>query len=207
MMTRKGTKEYDAAYFERWYHDPSSRISDGGDLQRLAAFVVALTEQILGREIRTVLDVGCGEGRWQPALHQLRPAIQYQGLDPSTHAIEKFGRSRNLRYGSLGSLRAAEFDDTFDLVICADVLHYLPAKEIDRGLAEIAELTGGVAYLSLFTAEDEPIGDMAGWHRRSGSWYRERFARAGLLSCGMQCWVGPSMAESLSTLDTLRLEV
>jgi SAM-dependent methyltransferase len=205
-VTRKRSKAYDAAYFERWYHDPSSRISEGRDLQRLAAFVVSLTEQILGREIRTALDVGCGEGRWQPALHQLRPRLQYQGLDPSGYAIEKFGRTRNIRLGSLGSLRAAEFDDTYDLVICSDVLHYLPAKEIDRGLPEIAELTGGVAYLSLFTAEDDPIGDVTGWQRRSGRWYRERFERAGLLACGMQCWVGPSMAESLATLDVLRAD-
>ena len=67
------TKQYDEAYFQHWY-----RRSDIGGPQRLArkvALAVACAEYYLERPIRTVLDIGCGEGAWRAPLLKLRPKL------------------------------------------------------------------------------------------------------------------------------------
>jgi hypothetical protein len=42
---------------------------------------------------------------------------------------------------------------------------------------------------------------MTGWIARPAAWYRAQFRRAGLVSCGMQCWLSPLVRESASALD------
>ena len=117
-------KRYDRAYFDRWYRD--RRIGSAADLARTVAFAVAVTEQVVGRPLRSVLDVGAGEGRWQPMLHRLRPRARYAGVDSSEWAVERWGRRRNLRLGSIDTLDRLGLDGPFDLIVVADVMHYLP---------------------------------------------------------------------------------
>src|SRR6476659_10115807 len=93
------TKHYDRDYFERWYRDPALKREAIGGAARLArkvALAVATAEYWLERPLRSVLDVGCGEGAWQPAVRKLRPKASYIGFDSSAYAIERFGRRRNL---------------------------------------------------------------------------------------------------------------
>ena len=47
----------------------------------------------------------------------------------------------------------------YDLIVCSDVLHYVSTDEMRRGLKTIAGLLGGVAFLELFTRDDETEGD------------------------------------------------
>ena len=54
---------------------------------------------------------------------------------------------------------------TFDLIVCSDVLHYVPTPELKRGLRGIAEMLDGVAFLELFTSRDAPDGDKHGFIR------------------------------------------
>lgn len=162
---------------------------------------VAVAERLLGRPIHTVLDVGCGEGAWRAALGSLRPGARYLGLDPSDYAVGRFGRRRGIRAGSFGDLAALRFGRRFDLVVCADVLHYLPAREIDRGLEGLVAILGGVAYLEVLAREDDPTGDMRGFVRRPAPWYRDRFLRAGLIACGMHCYAAPGLRDAAAALE------
>ena len=191
---------YDRRYFDRWYRDPDSRVRGEAELGRTVALAVAVTEQLLARPIRSVLDIGCGEGRWAPALKRLRPGVRYLGLDPSGYAVQRFGRRRNIRRGGLESL--AELGGRrFDLIICADVLHYVPDRQVAAGLAEIAERALGAAYLEVYTSRDRLSGDIAGLRRRSPQWYRRAFRRAGLVSLGLHCYAAPAVADGLGALE------
>jgi SAM-dependent methyltransferase len=193
-------KRYDEAYFQRWYRGPDAP-KGAAEGRRSVLMAVAVTESILNRDLRTVLDVGAGEGRWQPILQELRPGVSYQGIEPSEYAVARYGGERNLREGSFGELHLHPFDDPFDLVVCADVLHYLSDEEIHAGIGELADLVGGAAFLEIFTDRDPAEGDREGFHLRPPSWYHRVLSSAGLVPIGMQLWVHHEMAEELDAME------
>lgn len=194
-------KVYDRGYFDKWYRNPRHAVSSRNELGRKVAMTVAVAEYYLGRPLRSVLDVGCGEGVWRKPLLALRPQAGYLGLDSSEYAIARYGRSRNLRLATFGQLGELRFDTTFDLIVCSDVLHYLRTAEMKRGLRGIVEMLDGVAFLELFTSVDAPDGDKHGFIPRTPRWYRAQFAQAGLIACGTHCYLGPRLKGSVAALE------
>lgn len=151
--------------------------------------------------MRSVLDVGCGEGRWRAPLRRARPGLAYQGVDRSEYVVRRFGRRRNILLGTLGTVGRLGLGRSFDLVACSDVLHYLPTAEVRRGLDSLRRLAGGVLWLDAFTAEDDFVGDREGWQGRSERTWRRIFAEAGLVSCGLNCWVPRRLERRLAALE------
>src|SRR5690606_17656046 len=198
------TKHYDQAYFDRWYRDPAPKdtaIGGGARLARKVALAVATAEYHLERPIRSVLDVGCGEGAWRAPLLKLRPKLQYLGFDSSEYAIARHGARRNLhlaRFADFATLRPCP---PVDLLVCSDVMHYLPLRELDRGLPGLAELCGGVAFLECFAREDETEGDNVDFQARPAVFYRRRFAALGLRQVGSHCWLSPALVGSADALE------
>lgn len=198
-------KQYDRDYFERWYRDPALRADAIGGRARLArkvAMAVATAEYWLDRPIRTVLDVGCGEGAWQPVLAKLRPTASYLGFDSSEYAVARFGPRRNIHLASFADFARLRPCAPVDLLVCSDVMHYLDARELDRGLPGLADLCGGVAFLEAFTREDTVAGDTVGFRRRPGRFYRDRLQAAGFIALGSHLYLGPRLADMASTLET-----
>jgi len=200
-MKQPLNKLYDRAYFDRWYRDPKHAVSSGASLKRKAALAIAVAEYYLGREVHSVLDVGCGEGVWRKALRELQPQIDYLGLDSSEYAVARYGHARNIRLATFGQLAELRFDREFDLIICSDVLHYVPTGELRRGLRGIAEMLAGVAFLELFTSSDEPEGDTCDFLRRSPNWYLSTFAEAGLIACGSHCYLAQRLEDKVAALE------
>jgi SAM-dependent methyltransferase len=198
-------KRYDRDYFGRWYRNPGSRVRSPAELERRVRMVLGIAEHLLERPVRSVLDVGCGEGAWQPVLRRLRPRAGYLGLDPSPYVLRRFGARRNIRPGRLSDLAAARPSGPFDLVLCTDVLHYVAAVELRRGLAGLRELVGGIAYLAVLTTADAPRGDLRGWLRRTPAWYRAVFERQRLAPVGMQCYVPAESAWRAASLELARI--
>jgi len=193
-------KRYDRDYFDRWY-----RHGGIGGAQRLArkvALAVATAEYHLERPLRTVLDIGCGEGAWRAPLLKLRPKLRYLGFDSSEYAIARYGARRDLHFARFGDFEHLRPCPPADLVVCSDVLHYLPAREIDRGLPGLAELCGGVAFLETFAREDAAEGDEDGFIARPGSFYRRRFEAIGFRALGSHCWLSPALAPGATALET-----
>jgi 2-polyprenyl-3-methyl-5-hydroxy-6-metoxy-1,4-benzoquinol methylase len=194
-------KVYDRSYFEKWYRDPRHCMLQRAALRRKVAVAVAVTEHLNGRPLGSVLDVGCGEGLWSTHLKALRPGVPYLGLDSSAYAVRRFGKSRNIRPGSFGQLGRVNVLPAYDLVVCSDVLHYVEEPELVSGLAGLARVLTGVVYLGVLTAEDQPEGDLEGFHPRSAAWYRKRFRDAGLFACGMSCYVGEALVAAPTALE------
>lgn len=194
-------KQYDRAYFRRWYHDPRTRISSARSLERKVHLAVSVAEYLLGRRIRTVLDVGCGEAPWHDVLKKMRPGVDYLGVDSSDYAVRPFGRAGRVRQGTFGALRALRLRRRFDLVVCADVLQYVPRAELAPGLREIRNLLRGVAYIEAFTRDDDMEGDMEGWHVRSAALYRRLFRDAGLAHCGLSCFIDPRKLKGINQME------
>jgi SAM-dependent methyltransferase len=194
-------KLFDSKYFEKWYRHPKHRIGTTVDLTRLVRFAVAATEYVLARPLRSVLDVGAGEGRWQPILRKLRPAAKYYGVDPSDYVVHRYGRRRNIVLGTLDDLPDLFPGRTFDLVVSCSVINYLPRDTMIRGIHNLADRTSGLAYLEIFTSDDDVEGDTQGWHSESRAEYRRITRNAGLTPCGLHCYIPSENTSSLVELE------
>ena len=196
---RTMTKTYDRAYFDRWYR--RGGIGGAARLARKVALAVATAEYHLERPIRSVLDIGCGEGAWRAPLLKLRPKLAYIGFDASAYAIARYGRSRNLHHATFADFEHLRPCAPADLLVCSDVLHYLPTRELARGLPALAELCGGVAFIEAFAREDEAVGDDHEFKRRPAAFYTTRLRATGLRPLGSHCWLSPARVAAASALE------
>lgn len=194
-------KTYDREYYEQWYHDPARRVITPAAVARKARMVLGIAEALLERPVRSVLDVGCGEGAWREHLRRERPNLRYTGVESSAYVLERFGRTRDIRPGSFGTLGSLSLDGPYDVVVVCDVLQYVPDAELAPGLAAIAALLGGVTYLEAYAKEDEVEGDRAAWHERSAAEYLRQFTAAGLVGVGMHCYVGEALRGQTAALE------
>ena len=194
-------KRYDARYFERWYRRSNVGVGAHEFVARKVRLAVTATEYLLGRELASVCDVGCGEAPWRAILKRLRPGIAYTGVDSSEYAVERYGRTRNIRRGSVGELSRAGLVGPYDLVVCADVLHYVPTDEARRGLKTMHALCGGAAFLEAFTSADAIEGDRAAFQKRTPAAYRALFAGAGFVGLGLHLYASRELARSLVALE------
>ena len=195
------TKTYDRHYFEHWYRRSGHASGRVALTARKAAFALSMAEYYLGRPVRTVLDVGCGEGAWRAPLLRLRPRLAYRGVDSSEYAVARFGRTRNLALVGFGQLEHVRFGAPVDLLVCSDVLHYVPSAELVRGLSAFTELCGGVAFIDLYTKGDAISGDLRGFQARTAAWYRKRFQAAGLTPCGSNGYLTPALVHEATALE------
>ncbi|HYM80831.1 MAG TPA: class I SAM-dependent methyltransferase [Candidatus Limnocylindria bacterium] len=195
------SKRYDRAYFDRWYRDPRHSVVRDGVAGRRVQLAVATAEFVLERPIRNVLDVGCGEATWRAWLKRARPGVSYRGVDSSEYVLRRYGRRRGIQRGTFGTLGRLDLAGPYDLIVCADVLHYLETSELRSGLAALAKLLGGLAYVEIYTREDDTVGDGVGFQPRSAATYRRLFAAAGLVHVGPHCFVRAAVARTLTSFE------
>jgi len=166
--------KFDAGFYQRYYRDPETRVASREDTLKLGRFICAFTSY-LGFGVRRVLDAGCGLGHMRKAVREYFPRARYVGLDPSEYLSRRYGWVRT-------SIAEYAPRAPFDLVICHDVLQYLPDREAARALANLSRLCQGALYFSVLTAEDwrrnadRGRTDSGVW-LRPASWYRERLRR------------------------------
>ena len=200
-MLKPKPKAYDQAYFDRWYR--GKHAADDKALARKVAVAVAVAEMHLGRPIRSVLDIGCGEAPWRKHLLKLRPGLHYQGVDASEYVVRRFGRSRNIALAGFGQMQQLRIGPPADLLVCADVLHYVLGAELKRGLEGFPELCSGVAFIDVFCREDAITGDFKGFIARSRAQYRKLFDSIGLTALGSHCYLSPACDSPVSALERL----
>jgi SAM-dependent methyltransferase len=187
-MTKR-TKNFDKTYFDKWYRSRKHKIGTRADLERQIHLGVAAAELVLMRPIRSVLDVGAGEGRWHPIIKEIRPRAKYYGIDPSEYTVSRFGKERNIVQGGITDITRLFKRKKFDLVVCWGVLNYLPPATVQEGLKQIASVLEGVAFLEIYTDKDEVEGDTRDWYTHPASQYLKMAKKAGLSHCGLNCYI------------------
>ena len=165
--------DFDAAYYERFYLDPRTRVMEPGAVEVQARFLASYLDH-LGVPVRRILDLGCGLGRLREPLLARFPRARYTGVEVSEHLCARLGWVR----GSVVTFRSRR---RYDLVICQDVLQYLDDAEAERALENLAFHCRGALYFGALTREDwEENCDRArtdpNGHVREGAWYRGRLA-------------------------------
>jgi SAM-dependent methyltransferase len=171
------------------------------DLDRQARLAVAAAEQVLAGPVRRVLDLGAGEGRWQPAIRRLRPRATYIGIDASEWAVGRWGARRGIHLGSIEQSHHPALRGRYDLVIAADVLHYLSTPALRRAARTIAFRTGAIALLPTFVTGDAIVGDRHAFQRRSARTYRRILRHAGLVEIGLFLWTTGRWRRRLAALE------
>lgn len=175
---------FDRDYYRRYYLDPRTAVGSPHEARARAHLIAALADHI-GLPVRTILDAGCGIGQLRAPLLERLPRARYAGLEASEYLCARYGWEQ----GSVESYRAPV---PFDLVICYDVVQYLPDRAAARALANLTRLTRGVLYFSALTRTDWRVNcdrrrtDRA-VHMRPGEWYRERLRR-GFREVGAGFW-------------------
>ncbi len=104
---------------------------DWGELDEPNTIRVRQTLALLPAGVTTVLDVGCGDGAVTNPL--VDDGIEVTGIDASEVALAHF-RGRQVA----GDIEKLPFEDnSFEVIICAEVLEHLPGRVYARVLPEL----------------------------------------------------------------------
>lgn len=174
-VPRSSPDRFDADFYRRFYLDPRTRVVTRAGMARRADLVAAFVRHGEFR-VRRILDVGCGLGLMRAALQRHFPRARYTGLEVSEYLCRRYGWEQ----GSAATYACAR---PYDLVVCYDVLQYLPAREAAAALRNLGRLCRGVLHFGVLTTDDwELYCDRANTdrnvHIRPGTWYRRRLAPA-----------------------------
>ena len=105
-----------------------------------------------------VLDAGCGSGKLTIPL--ARAGYRVVGMDIVREGLQEI-RARGSYDLVTGDVRHLPFrDDTFDAVVCYDVLQHLLEPERARAAEEIRRVLapGGIAFIEVFGRRDMRYG-------------------------------------------------
>ncbi len=91
-----------------------------------------------------VLDVGCGAGRYYPAVQSVSDTIHYHGMDISTGMLERHPGKDDHTVLCGDGMRLPYADDSFDIVMAHHMLYHV--QDIDETLVEFRRVLkpGGV---------------------------------------------------------------
>jgi SAM-dependent methyltransferase len=171
---RVASNAFGAAYFQKFYLSPATRVTDAVEMRTRARLIAAVLAHA-AVPVRSILDAGCGIGLLRSPFALVWPRARYTGLDASEYLCGRFGWIR-------GSVADYVPRRASDLAVCYDVLQYLNDREAARAIANFKRLTRAALYVSALTREDwrehcdRKLTDRA-VHLRAGEWYRRRLRR------------------------------
>ncbi len=178
---------FNAAYYARFYENPATAVVDAPLRRDEVRFVIAFCRYI-EVEVRRFADVGAGTGWWAREFsRQYRRCPVIETFDSSRDACDTYGH-RNVPVQKLTGAAS-------DLVVCRDVLRYIPDVHIEQAIARLTKKCRGVLYLHIITSDDkvdEKASDMTGVFR-STAFYRRRLKAAGFRDCGMGLFTSPRL--------------
>jgi len=195
----KRRRVFDKAYFERFYGDADTCVTDAEITGRLGAFVCSYLQH-LDVDVRQVLDIGCGTGLWRDVVAEYFPAAAYTGVEVSEYLCRTYG----WRQGSVVDFRSR---GAFDLVICQGVLQYLNESDAREAIINLDRLCKRALFLEVLTREDwnevcdQSVTDNQ-CYLRDAPWYRTRLAKH-FTNCGGGIYLSKRFEHYVYALDRL----
>ena len=127
-------------------------------------------DQLNKISFNSLLDIGCGEGRFLREVSQLYPEKRFVGLDYSTRAIN-LAKAFNpqLDYRCINILKE-EFVERFDVVTAIEVLEHIPINELDFFIDRIiTSLRPNSTFILTVPHKNVPLEDKHYQHFTSNS--------------------------------------
>ncbi len=139
--------------FEKKYYEHSGFweegvLEDSENLQRINT-----TINLIPKDVRSLLDAGCGNGIFLNTLAQRRPHLEMHGIDRSEDALQYVKVPRSI--GDVTDIRIP--DRTYDCVSCLEVIEHIPYPYYKKALSELARV--GKKYLLISVPYNEDLLD------------------------------------------------
>ena len=135
--------------FEKKYYESDSfwedgKLEDENNKQRIIT-----TANLIPKEVRSLADIGCGNGVFLNYLKANKPGLELLGIDRSETAL-KFVQT-NKQVGGISSLPFA--DNSFDGVTCLEVIEHLPVPVYEQAIKELSRISRKYVIISVPYAE------------------------------------------------------
>jgi SAM-dependent methyltransferase len=188
---------FDRDYYQRYYFNARTAVTSRAEMRARARLIIGCVNYV-GMPVGSILDAGCGVGLLRAPLLKAFRRAEYTGVEVSEYLCQRYG----WHCSSLESYRTRR---RFDLVVCYDVLQYLPQTAARGAIAKLARWCRGALYFGALTTEDwRDNCDQTRTHKvaglRPGSWYRRELARAFRpIGCGM--WLKKDLPLTVWNLD------
>ncbi len=156
----------DPAAVARYAEGPPRFMPGFADMQRMAAILLAEQAPPAAR----VLVLGAGGGLELQVFAEAHPGWRFDGVDPAPEML-KLARTRLGPLAARVRLHEGYVDDApegpFDAAACLLTLHFLPAEERRRTVAEIhRRLKPGAPFVAAHSSFPQGAGERALWLSR-----------------------------------------
>jgi SAM-dependent methyltransferase len=132
----------DAFYLQYYEQDAIRHEQVAGEAR------TAVTLGLIPEAVRTIIDVGCGDGTLLSFIQNERKAF---GIDISFTALQRLRSGR----GARASAHQLPFGDrSFDCALSTEMIEHLPQGVYEAGLAEIQRVAGEYIVISVPFRED-----------------------------------------------------
>jgi ubiquinone/menaquinone biosynthesis C-methylase UbiE len=127
-------------------------------------FIVQNVNTLREYNVKKVLDLGCGTGRH--LIHLIEEGFDVVGVDNSPKAIELVSKTledtgiRNVELKVADYTKIPWPDESFDAVLCINVIQHGQYSDIQKGVSEIRRIlrSGGILLLVTLSTKDVEYG-------------------------------------------------
>lgn len=134
---------YDDDYFQADWRDGDNRY-DLETRRRIEGRNPELIKSVF--EPVRVLDVGCGPGFLMHFLQELGVDVRGVDFSPSCLTLAPPSIRGRIEIGDVATLSAG--DESYDLVICREVMEHLTVRQVRKAVSEICRVSSRYVYLT-----------------------------------------------------------
>jgi ubiquinone/menaquinone biosynthesis C-methylase UbiE len=136
--------------FEKDYYETSEFWSDGALTNAGTMARIRETVELVPANVKSLLDVGCGNGIFVNALSRARPDVAVTATDRASAALAHV--NTNKFESDIASIPRPDY--AFDCVTCLQVMEHLTCDVYLQALKELARISGKYLIVSVPFKED-----------------------------------------------------
>lgn len=131
--------------FEKEYYEDESFWSDGMVTDETNIKRIKSTIELIPKDVKSLLDVGCGNGVFLNSLFDRKMKMDLTGTDRS-HTALKYVKTKKVQ----SDITNLPFNDNeFDCVSCLEVIEHLPHTVYESALAELVRVSKRFIIISV----------------------------------------------------------